>query len=508
MEVPWRYSAKKYDVEDISLLACAQPAWFQPRLRFFFGREHKLPVDQHFFMALIAPRGLMLSTAINEGAGNPWGSEQAYFSARKVYRFLGAEDKLAIRLRQGLHSICARDMEDYMDFFDYVFHRSTYRPACKLVCDYSFEKWCALSREQVNPGDYPVRNLDDLETDEQGAKIASRLGWEKKRAAIRRKLQWALGDEPPGVTNPGPGSLGKGGRGETNFGSCLVRPQPTPSMHVMAVSPYDGFGDQLFGYLYYPVDGKGKPRSDKMPVVIYLHEYDYSKGFNSYHQVEALFQSMADHGFAVFAYDMLGFGNRIEEATRFYDRYPHWSKLGKMVVDVRAAVEALKNLDVIDPGRIFVAGYSLGGTVGLYAAALDDRIAGAVSVAGFTPMRLDTADKGTEGIRAYSHLHGLLPRLGFFVGNEARIPYDFHEILACLAPRPVLVIAPAMDQDANLPDVESCVDKVRSIYGLYGAGESIRLFSPDDFSRFSNEMRGKTLQWLHERTKTAGRNLK
>ena len=94
--------------------------------------------------------------------------------------------------------------------------------------------------------------------------------------------------------------------------------------------------------------------------MIYLHEYDYSKGFNSYHQIEAFFQSLADRGFAVFAYDMLGFGNRIEEGTRFYDRYPHWSKLGKMVVDVKAAVEALTNFDFIDRGHIFVAGYSLG----------------------------------------------------------------------------------------------------------------------------------------------------
>ena len=64
---------------------------------------------------------------------------------------------------------------------------------------------------------------------------------------------------------------------------------------------------------------------------------------------------------------MLGFGNRIEEGTRFYERHPHWSKMGKMVADVRGAVDALSNLDFIDGRKIFVAGYSLGATVGLYA---------------------------------------------------------------------------------------------------------------------------------------------
>jgi dienelactone hydrolase len=217
---------------------------------------------------------------------------------------------------------------------------------------------------------------------------------------MKRKLRWALGDEPPGVTNPGPKRFQKGGAGENSFGSFLVRPAATKTMGVAAIAPYNGFGDQLFGYLYYPINEQGSLRNDKTPVVIYLHEFDYSKGFNSYHQVESLFQNIVAQGYAVFAYDMLGFGNRIEEGTRFYDRYPHWSKMGKMVVDVHGAVEMLHNLEGIDPNRIYVAGYSLGATVGLYAAALDERIAGVISVAGFTSLRLGTAEKGIEGIRA------------------------------------------------------------------------------------------------------------
>jgi pimeloyl-ACP methyl ester carboxylesterase len=195
---------------------------------------------------------------------------------------------------------------------------------------------------------------------------------------------------------------------------------------------------------------------------------------------------------------MLGFGNRIEEGTRFYDRYPHWSKMGKMVVDVKGAVDALSNFDFIDPAKIFVAGYALGATVGLYAAALDDRIAGVVSVCGFTPIRLDTPDRGTEGIKAFSHLHGLLPRLGFFIGNENRIPFDFHEILACIAPRPVLVIAPVMDQDAHTVDIRKCFESARDIYQLYEASNHIQIYSPDDYNRFYGKMREKTYEWAME----------
>jgi poly(3-hydroxybutyrate) depolymerase len=178
--------------------------------------------------------------------------------------------------------------------------------------------------------------------------------------------------------------------------------------------------------------------------------------------------------------------------------------MGKMVADVRGAVDALRNMEGIDSSRICVAGYSLGATVGLYAAALDDRIAGVISVAGFTPMRLSTAEKGIEGIRAWSHLHGLLPRLGFFVGHEAHVPYDYHEVLACIAPRPVLVVAPAMDKDAIAGDVRLCVNEAEKIYRLYGASDQLQLFVPDDYSRFSTEMRDKAYRWLRDRA-AAGR---
>ena len=496
-EIPWRFNSINYDVEDIALLSTAVPAWLHPRLRFFIGREHKLPVDQNSFMALIAPRGLMLSTGINEGASNPWGIEQAYHATQKVYKFLGAENNLAIRSRYGKHSVSARDMEDYIDFFDYVFKRSTHKPGNRLFYKYSFDEWAKQSGEKINPLDYPKKDLDDLQMDTQNKPITSVAQWEKKRSELRKNIQWGLGDEPPGVFNPGPGAFNKNGRvDEHSVGSFLERPRATETMGRMPVSPYNGFGDQLFGYVYYPRDKNGDLESTNLPVVIYLHEYDYSKGFNSYHKIESVFQSLVDKGFAVFAYDMLGFGNRIEEGTRFYDRYPHWSKMGKMVVDVRGAVDALTNLDFVDPSKIFIAGYSLGATVGLHAAALDERVAGVVSVAGFTPMRLHTANNGMEGIKAFSHLHGLLPRLGFFIGNESHIPYDFDEMIASIAPRPVLVIAPAMDKDANIKHVRATVEKAKGVYDLYGAGERLQLLTPDDYSRFSPEMQESAYDWL------------
>jgi dienelactone hydrolase len=263
------------------------------------------------------------------------------------------------------------------------------------------------------------------------------------------------------------------------------------------------FGDYINANIYYPKNDQGKPVRDNLPVVIFLHAYDYARGFAyKWHSagypfyIQSIFEAFVDRGFAVFAFDMIGFGTRVQEGTLFYERYPHWSKLGKMVADVKAALDLSVNLDFVDKERIYTFGYTLGGTVGLYAAALDERIKGVISICGFTPMRLSGKEKGIEGIQAYSHLHGLLPKLGFFVGYEKRTPYDFHEILAAIAPRPVLIIAPQLDKEAPFQDVKQCVEEVRKVYQLHNKNSSLDFYTPNDYNRFSLQMRQKMFNWI------------
>jgi len=153
-------------------------------------------------------------------------------------------------------------------------------------------------------------------------------------------------------------------------------------------------------------------------------------------------------------------------------------------------------VDFLDAEKIFAAGYAPGGTVAIYSAALDERISGVVSVCGFTPMRTNIPAKTAEGIYAFSHLHGLQPRLGFFAGEEKRIPYDFHEVLGCIAPRPLLIIAPEWDQYADNQEIKKCMDEVSGVYRLYGADEKIQLSVPEDYNRLSGDMRNEMIGWM------------
>jgi dienelactone hydrolase len=175
--------------------------------------------------------------------------------------------------------------------------------------------------------------------------------------------------------------------------------------------------------------------------------------------------------------------------------------MGRMVEDTRAAIDVLADNPKIDPQKIYLFGYSLGGTVGIYTAALDPRVKGVVSICGFTPMRLDIADRGAGGIARYSHVHGLLPRLGFFIGEESRIPYDYHELIGAIAPRPVFVLQPQLDRDAMPADVHAAVDNARKVYSLYGAADKLRLDEPWDYNRLTESTQTRIIEWTRENMK-------
>jgi hypothetical protein len=77
-ESTFRWSDNRFTPGSFDRMVRVQPDWFSFRLPWFIGREEKLPVDQNSLMSLIAPRGLMLYSAITEDEGNPWGIEQSY----------------------------------------------------------------------------------------------------------------------------------------------------------------------------------------------------------------------------------------------------------------------------------------------------------------------------------------------------------------------------------------------------------------------------------------------
>lgn len=499
-EIPYRYTDDSFDNESIDKISTNLPDWLHPRLRFFTGREHKLPVDQNLLMAAIAPRSLLLTSALTESQGNPCGVEQNYLSLQKVYDFLGSPQKLGIHLRLGQHATHSRDIETQLDFLDNQFNRKDIPWQNDLYYKYSFDNWKTLSGETINPLAYPVIPADkSLLTTASGSKISTPTVWETRKAAIRVQISWMLGNEPSGIKSITATDLSSPGTADYMAG--IIGGLTLKNGRAYLLGPYSAPGDYLNGYLYYPTDTLGKIRlkpNGKLPVILYLHEFSHATGYSK--GISEYFDELLAKGFAVYSMDMIGFGTRIYEGTLFYDRYPNWSKMGKMVADVRSAIDALTGLKVIDQNNLFINGYSLGGSIGLITAALDDRVSGIAVSSAFNPMRNSGKD-GIKSVYQYSHLQGLLPRLGFFTDELNRIPVDYDEIMAAIAPKPLLVISPTLDRHTNYQAVKNAIHKAGTVYGLLNATDKIIQQTPVDITRFSLKQQKAVLSWLEGQLK-------
>lgn len=425
---PWRYTTDMFQNESIEQISGNFPHWFHPRLRFFAGREHKLPVDQNLLMALVAPRGLLLASAFSEGQGAPFGFEQAYCSARKVYQWLRQPNRIGLSLRAGEHPTTAGDIEKYIDFFDTVFGRKTFPKQEDWILGYSFEEWQRLSGEHSAPRE---------------------VTW-----------HWLLGEEPPGLRFPAARKLSSSTQTSDGWlAGLLNRPLQIQGVKSAPLA----FGDDLKGDLYLP------SAAGKFPVVVYLHPFSHATGYSRY--ARPIIQGLTKRGFAVFCFDQIGFGTRVQHAREFYRRYPHWSLLGKMVADTQNAVDALAALDEIDSTRIYLTGWALGAKVAVIVGAADRRVRAVAAVAGIDSLR--SPGKETEGLEHYWRLHGLLPRLGLVKSA----PPDWDELLKRVK---TLVVAPQLDRYHT---------NVKSL-------GPAALETPLDFNRFPAATQNLVFDWL------------
>jgi pimeloyl-ACP methyl ester carboxylesterase len=500
--LPYRDTTDPFAVESIELITGGASNWFHPRLRFFTGREDKLPVDENSLMALVAPRGLLITSGYSEYSSNAFGSEAAYRSALTVYRFLKREDRIWLSLRAGPHTVRVSDIEQYVDFLDTVFGRKQFPKAETLLHDYSFEQWKRISGEKVDPLRFPARKPGSFGTDGDRGGMQGRLRWALGNAPAEQPLQLVhtLKEDAPPDRNP--------------LELVLGRPLPNQVWHDKLAAAGMGiaslpYAPGLTADVFYPLDGSGRRRAGKLPVVIWLHPYAYDAGWSAKEPWRPVqrdfvldqrpsFDSLARRGFIVVAFDQIGFGGRALDARLFYERYPQWSLMGQMVADTTAVARAAAALSEADSSRIYLLGYSLGAKVGLLTAALGAPVRGVAAICGVDALRLDTPDRGTEGLRHYSHLHGLIPRLGFFVGNEARAPFDYDEVLALAAPRSVLIVAPQFDRYARVDDVRREVEAARPAYLAQGAGNALELWTPPDFNRFPRGLQEKVFDYLEK----------
>ena len=474
---PWRYMGEKYGGETLESSTRSYPYWNHPRMRFFIGRENKLPFDSHFLLALAAPRALLVTEGDADQVGETWGAQQAYLAAKEVYQLLGHPERLNIAFTEGGHRLTEKVLDGYIDWLDEQFGHKPRVYGEPLMYTYTFNGWQELTGEGVDLSTFPERDLDDLLFTTSGEPIQTPEAWQEKRKAITKRVAWCLGELP---------------QVPESYAAQLVNITPSAQGWTKADLPIEGM---LAAHLTYPTEAPGP-----LPVVVYLHAYLDARGYDwprGYGWGSSVGERLAQSGFLAVEYDQFGYGSRNHDCgIEFYAKYPRQSAMGVMVQDVRKVITALQGLSVADGDRIMVAGFSLGGAVALYAASLDERIQAVALACGFASMRLDAHGNETEGIRRYCHLRPTLPRLGFFLGHERQIPYDYHEILGLIAPRPALVLAPTLDQDWRFDDVKACYESAREVYRVLGVEDKLCLQAPADFNRYPPRYQNMVNEWL------------
>jgi pimeloyl-ACP methyl ester carboxylesterase len=465
----YRFAARQTFMESVSLEDCPE-VWLIDRARTFHGRENELPVEGNALMACIAPRHLLLHTATNDGSDPTFGVERSYLNAKKAWTFLGREENICLSYRKGNHGpVTDQQVKHNLDFFDRAFGRGDAKaPDFPEVLFHAFD-WQAWKAKQAR---------SDLALPGQ--------------ASIRQRIEWMLGERPEKIENADMYHI-KTGEELGVPDASRDRWNPGGIKRV----PFS-FGAKMHGNIFFD------PKRDTCrATVIWLHPWNYSHGSNEGYGVQGttVYYRLAQEGYQAVMYDQFGFGDHLTDAVGFYDKYPHWSRMGRAVYDVSKVIDFLvdgkgitaRPVPPTDPGKIILCGFAYGGMVGLYAAALDERVTGLACFSGFTPMRTDTDAKPTGGIRQYWQWHALLTRLGLYHGRESTLPYDYDDVLALIAPRKCLVYAPTRDRFTDSSDIQACIEKART---AWPGTDGLTFMSPDDMCRFQREQQDVLVRWL------------
>ena len=104
--------------ETLDIMQKKYPNWFSPHLHEFWGQREKLPFDEHWFLALAAPRPFIALEGVTDTISLPEAVRQSIVGARLAYELFGAGDRLGVNYARHGHAFTAEDWTAMMDFFD------------------------------------------------------------------------------------------------------------------------------------------------------------------------------------------------------------------------------------------------------------------------------------------------------------------------------------------------------------------------------------------------------
>ncbi len=166
-----------------------------------------------------------------------------------------------------------------------------------------------------------------------------------------------------------------------------------------------------------------------------------------------------------------------------------WNSRGYTPAGVEAwfgirALDYLVSRPEVDRERIGMTGRSGGGSYTWTVAALDERVRVAAPIAGMTDLRNQVVDGAIEG-----HCDCM-----FFV-NTYR--WDFAQVAALIAPRPLLIGNSDKDTIFPLDGVIRLHEQARRIYQLYGAATNLGLLITEGPHADTQDLQVPVFRWMN-----------
>jgi dienelactone hydrolase len=254
--------------------------------------------------------------------------------------------------------------------------------------------------------------------------------------------------------------------------------------------------DRVGAYLFLPKNAA----LGKTPAVLCLHQTfaggkDEPAGLAGDPRLHYALE-LARRGYVTLAPDYPSFG---EHSYEFGGKSPYASGTMKAIWDNLRAVDVLENRPEVDPDRMSVIGHSLGGHNAIFTALFDERLKAVVSSCGFCRFHKDDVPSWT-GPR-------YMPRIATVYGNDAdRLPFDFPELIAAIAPRAFYASAAEKDSDFDVIGVKETIDAARPIFELLGAADRLHADFPPTEHAFPDEARAKAYDFLEVMLNHAPKN--
>lgn len=307
-------------------------------------------------------------------------------------------------------------------------------------------------------------------------RVATPADWDVRRSHILAHLQEVMGPLP-------------GGERRVPLDLRVVETIDEPDFVRKKVSYASEPGDRVPAWLLIP---KRRPGSGKVPAMLCLHQTtsigkDEPVGLGGKVNLRYA-RELAARGYVTLAPDYPNFGeHKVDPYALGYA-----SASMKAIWDNLRGVDLLRSLEEVEPDRIGVIGHSLGGHNSIFTALFDPRIKVVVSSCGFNSFPYYYQGN----IAGWSH-KGYMPRLKETYGLDLKkVPFDFPELIAALAPRGFFSNSPTHDANFEVDGVRVCFDAAGPVYQLLGVPGRLELSTPDAEHDFPPEVRVKAYEFV------------